>query len=84
MASCDATGNNFTWPSSEAMDHPGSERLRRERARVEAALRAMGAGFEHADGGGISSLNRETTSFEDDNESNPARSSVGSDACFNF
>ena len=66
------------------MDHPGSERLRRERARVEAALRAMGAGFEHADGGGISSLNQEAQSFVDDHEPKPARSSVGSDTCFDF
>jgi len=64
------------------MDHPGSERLRRERARVEAALRAMGAGFEHADGGGLSSLN-DVKSFVDDNDA-PAPSSVGTDTWSRF
>jgi hypothetical protein len=51
---------------------------------VEAELRAMGAGFDHADGGGGASLNREVESFVDSNESKPTRSSVGSDTCFKF
>lgn len=36
-----------------AMDSPPNARLQRERARAEAALRELGAGFSHEDGGGL-------------------------------